>query len=772
MRIVVRRTLKVLALAALAMVLGLTGCTDTLTDYGDIDAELGAYHTEGKFRQAHLLERAVKGGTAGKSASNNEIGLIISVQSGVEKQRVIDRYRVANRFRVSNRFNYDYVFDGFAWVVDDTTGQNDYREFFDLLAADPDILWFEPDFDVDARPSQAVSGGAGQMIPWSVAAIGGMESAAQSGNGSGTVGVDIYVLDTGVSNNDINVTEDLDVREGMNDPADYDGHGTHIAGIAAAVDDSDGLVGIAPGANVHNLKVLNDDGKSDVSVVIAAVEHILAEKLANPSTPMVVNMSLGEDIGNASYTALDEAVVAATAEGVVFVVAAGNQGRNANHVTPAHVHEAITVGSYDMRGRFSSFSNYGPRVDLLAPGEDIVSLRPGTGNPVEMTGTSMATAHVTGAAALYLWQHPSASPAQVQAALLANAKDFVVNTRSNTTSKSVWVGEEAGATGMTYRDEFDAVSYSGNNGTASWAGSWQEIGESTNPNSGSVKVINNRKMCVDKRCLRVRGVRANRGISRALDLSSAVSATLTFKARRNGLSNASMTLEISSDGGATWTVLKTFADGHDAHPQPEQFDISAYLSADTQIKFHSYTAGRGSLNIDNVQVETNTVISGGQIVYDDDVRDLFGAVSYSGNDGSRAWSGAWQEIGETTNPVSGKVRVKSSSRCTGTCLRLDADADDRGAGRAVNLSGASSARLSFEWSRYNLNGNSVRVEVSGDGGTSWTTLMTIPTGPDGHPTSESFDISAYVSASTQIRFMLATGGSGGYFYIDDVRVEF
>ena len=92
---------------------------------------------------------------------------------------------------------------------------------------------------------------------------------------------------------------------------------------------------MAPGARVHNFKVLDDSGKSDISVVIAAVEHVLSAKLASPTTPMVVNLSLGEDVGTTAYTALDEAIVAATAEGVVFVVAAGNQGIDASNVTPA-----------------------------------------------------------------------------------------------------------------------------------------------------------------------------------------------------------------------------------------------------------------------------------------------------------------------------------------------------------------------------------------------------------------------------------------------------
>ena len=280
-------------------------------------------------------------------------------------------------------------------------------------------------------------------MPWSVAAVGGIDSWAISGDGKGKADVDVYVIDSGVTNSDINVVQNIDFRPSSNNPKDTDGHGTHIGGIIAAIDDGDGLVGLAPGARVHNLKVLEDDGRTDVSIVIAAVEHVLSAKLQNPSKPMVVNMSLGENIGVKSYTALDQAIKVASEAGVVFIVAAGNSYINANTVTPAHSKEAITVGSYDINGVFSSFSNYGNDVDILAPGEGIISLSPseGGGTPVTMSGTSMATAHVTGAAALYLAQNPSASVKEVYNGILNRGKSFVINTPAQTTKKSVWVGE-------------------------------------------------------------------------------------------------------------------------------------------------------------------------------------------------------------------------------------------------------------------------------------------------------------------------------------------
>ena len=431
----------------------LVGCTDSFTgaeysEHNDAPAPMQASYDGPKFRNAHLLDQAIRAEAVGKSASTFSLNLIVRVAGHVlDKQKITDRFRITDRYKISQRYQYDNAFDGFAWAIEDTTGGTDYQGFLDSLNADPDIAWYEPDFQVESPPVTVAGGAAGQQVPWSVSAVGGRTSWAVSGNGSGSVNVDVYILDTGVAqanpndpNDDLNLVENIDFRDGFSDAADYDGHGTHIAGIIGAVDDNDGLVGLAPGAHIHNLKVLGDDGLGEVSVALAAVEYVMAQKLANPSTPMVVSLSLGDDVVTTSYTALDEAIKASVEAGVVYVIAAGNHGGQVATVTPAHVTEAITVGAYDAGGGFASFSNHGSLIDILAPGESVISLAP-SGNPVQMTGTSMATAHVTGAAALYLAQNPSASPAQVAQALVANAGSFVSGAPGTTTNKSVWVGQ-------------------------------------------------------------------------------------------------------------------------------------------------------------------------------------------------------------------------------------------------------------------------------------------------------------------------------------------
>ncbi len=158
---------------------------------------------------------------------------------------------------------------------------------------------------------------------------------------------------------------------------------------------------------------------------------------------MVVNISFGADVGTSTYNALDEAIASSIAQGVVYVIAAGNEGIDAEHVTPAHVAEAITVGAYDQNNQFASFSNYGRLLDLLAPGLDIASSSNETGAkkpPVLMSGTSMAAPHVAGAAALYLSQHPAATPQQVRNALVNAGQTWVTGAPAGTTHTSVYVG--------------------------------------------------------------------------------------------------------------------------------------------------------------------------------------------------------------------------------------------------------------------------------------------------------------------------------------------
>ena len=160
---------------------------------------------------------------------------------------------------------------------------------------------------------------------------------------------------------------------------------------------------------------------------------------------MVINLSLGADIETTEYNALDMAIEAAVGVGVTVVTAAGNEGIDASTITPAHTADAITVGAYDANHQFAWFSNYGPTVDILAPGVDVSSLGlypNGNLAYVWMDGTSQAAAHVAGAAALFLAEHPNASPQQVRDALVASGLATIEGVPAGTTNLTVYVGPD------------------------------------------------------------------------------------------------------------------------------------------------------------------------------------------------------------------------------------------------------------------------------------------------------------------------------------------
>lgn len=252
----------------------------------------------------------------------------------------------------------------------------------------------------------------------------------------------IAILDTGVYSNHY----DLYVVAGVNctksgcpsvTATDKNGHGTHVAGIAAAKDNNKGVVGVAPGARIYSVKVLADNGMGWTSWVIAGIDYVTA----NYSAIDVANMSLGgsgsdtANCGVSNGTVVDpfhKAICNSVAKGVVYVVAAGNEDKDASTVTPAAYPEVITVSAiadsdgapgglgastaYGADDSFASFSNFGSKIAIAAPGVSIYSTYPGdrkapAGYCATMSGTSMASPHVAGGAALYVAAHGAAKTA-------------------------------------------------------------------------------------------------------------------------------------------------------------------------------------------------------------------------------------------------------------------------------------------------------------------------------------------------------------------------
>lgn len=231
--------------------------------------------------------------------------------------------------------------------------------------------------------------------------------------------VTIYNLDSGIrpSHQDFadRVVMGPDfVRDGQNG-LDCHGHGTHTAGTSAGT-----AFGVAKEATIHSVRVLGCSNAAPDSVIIEGLDWVAAEASQRPA---VVNFSIYTDTKHVA----DEAVRGVIDAGVAFVVAAGNADRDACESGPAHLPEAITVGATDEHDRRADFSNWGPCLDLFAPGVRIDSAGHEADDGVTtMQGTSMAAPHVTGAVALHLAEHPDATQAELEAALVERATEGAV----------------------------------------------------------------------------------------------------------------------------------------------------------------------------------------------------------------------------------------------------------------------------------------------------------------------------------------------------------
>ncbi|GAB2745850.1 S8 family peptidase [Streptomyces bullii] len=231
-------------------------------------------------------------------------------------------------------------------------------------------------------------------------------------------GATVYVIDTGVriTHQEIRGRAEYgyDVIDRDTVAADGNGHGTHVATTVAGV-----TYGAAKATRIVAVRVLDNNGSGTTSGVIAGVDWVTAQRVR----PAVANMSLG---GTAS-TALDTAVRNSISSGVTYAVAAGNSNTNAAYSSPARVSTALTVGASTSTDYRAAYSNYGSSVDLFAPGSSIPAgwYTSDTATAI-LSGTSMATPHVAGAAAVYLTSHPTASPATVHSALVSGATTGVL----------------------------------------------------------------------------------------------------------------------------------------------------------------------------------------------------------------------------------------------------------------------------------------------------------------------------------------------------------
>lgn len=408
-------------------------------------------------------------------------------------------------------------------------------------------------------------------------------------NFTGTGG-DVYIIDTGIRATHADfggrvVSAFTAINDG-NGTNDCNGHGTHVAGTAGSL-----TYGVAKNTTLHAVRVLGCTGSGSNSGVIAGVDFV-ANQAASSSKTVVANMSLG---GGAS-SALDSAVDNATAAGTIVVVAAGNDNANACNSSPARAATAYTVGSTTSTDARSSFSNFGSCVNIFAPGSSITSTW-NTSNTATNTisGTSMASPHVAGAAALLIEEFPALTAQQVASMLTGNATSGVLaNVGSGSPNLLLYTltdqgGPPPGGGQTVYFDNFDNGTAAGWNKSSSSADLWRLSSDCAPAASGSYKLAFNR---ATPNCTYSNGARVT-GWARSpqINLSGFSTATLKFSSRRqvesfNGEFDI-MRVEVSSNDGSSWTTIAQW-DARNASTSgyvTETLDVSSFASSQFRVRF-------------------------------------------------------------------------------------------------------------------------------------------------------------------------------------------
>ena len=365
----------------------------------------------------------------------------------------IDPTRVAASHGLATEFVYRSALTGFAAAIPD-----DVRR---TLEQSPAVRWLEPvrmhqvfhhrpDHGGDkpcrgkncGEPPPPTSGGctAGPGDPstsddlsnlWGIRRVNASQSQTWINE---PVGVDIAILDTGadLDHPDLCIQSSVSFDPFERTADDNHGHGTHTAGTAAARDDNGLVVGVSPEARIWVVKVCNGFGFCDGAAIVAGIDYVTA----NADQIDVANMSLGGGGSDQPHAVNDCEAITGDAEhlaicrsvraGVTYVVAAGNSGADAAGFVPAAYDEVVTVAASDSLDNAAGFSNFGADVDVIAPGVSILSdyLNGGT---ARMSGTSMASPHAAGGAALYIAQqmnlgNPRPDPFAVRDVLVATGQ--------------------------------------------------------------------------------------------------------------------------------------------------------------------------------------------------------------------------------------------------------------------------------------------------------------------------------------------------------------
>jgi subtilase family protein len=622
---------------------------------------------------------------------------------------------------------------------------------------------------IDPVPTVSI---AEDTLPWGIDRVdaervwGGAENAVNvvGGRNDGS-GVNVAVIDTGIASHpDLNIIGGASFVDSEPSFSDGHGHGTHVAGTIAGRDNTPSsaepsVIGMAPGAGLIAVKVMDSDGNGFMDDVAAGLTW------AVQNGADVVNMSLvcNGSAAACNNSAMQTALQTATNAGVVMVAAAGNEGAGTNTVGwPAQDSRVIAVSATTTNDSIASFSSRGPAIDIAAPGVSIFSTYPGT--YATFSGTSMASPHVAGAAALLVACGHSSS--QVRSLLQSTADDLGAPGRDNDFGFGLLDIDQAATCGGggdgdgdgSITEDFESGGFSGGSG---WDAAWSRTGStsyttimtSSTPQAGSWHAR----------------VRSNAAMSRRFSLAGLADASLTFWAKASSWESGDGAAVQVSTNGSSWTTVASFSNGFDTNVyQQRQVDLGAWAGAGMA---YLRILGQMSASTDYFYVDSISISGdggggspppppggGGAIT------EGFESGDWSGGSG---WAAAWTRAGSTSystiltsaGPQSGlnHVRVRYTASIT----------------RAFSLSGFGAPTLTF-WAKASSweSNDGAAVQISANGST-WTTVAGF---------SDGFDINVYQQrqvnlsqwagdSTVYIRILGQMSSSADYFYVDSITIQ-
>ncbi|MFM6948285.1 MAG: S8 family serine peptidase [Aquirufa sp.] len=389
----------ILSIGILSSILILNSCSNELENITKVDSSIEKSTNQISNSQSDLVRPATP---------KPIFGSYIVVYKESETLDVEDETSKINKAFGGNVDQiYKYALKGFAV-------SNLNSKAIEGIKKNPKVAYVEQDMEVFAVGTQSPTPSWGlDRVDQTSLPLNNTYNYTSTGSG-----VKAYIIDTGIKLDHVDFTgrvvKGIDVIDKTF--KDGNGHGTHVAGTVGGT-----TYGIAKGVTLVAVRVLNNNGSGTISGVIAGIDWVTNNHTPGPA---VANMSLGGGVS----ASLDAAVRNSIADGVVYCIAAGNSAADASTASPARVTEAITVAASDVYDNFAYYSNYGSIVDIIAPGTNITSDWNTSKTATKtISGTSMATPHVTGVAAQLLSVNPTLAPADVQSLIKSSASSTQIS---------------------------------------------------------------------------------------------------------------------------------------------------------------------------------------------------------------------------------------------------------------------------------------------------------------------------------------------------------